>query len=541
MKIHVVCGDTESGSILARLAALFKEHPAFTVSSAIDPGADINYFFPYLEYEDQVVKTKTAAWFTHRDDGREFKIDRWYTTSEAVDLRLTSAKLYAKLLQQDGQTAVVTPPLDRNHFVPVPKQTARSRRLVGTSGFVYTGGRKGETLLAQLMIHQISADFVASGKGWPCRTAYHEWQNMPAFYQNLDVYVCTSEIEGIGYGPLEAMACGIPVVVPRGVGIFDELPDLENLHRYQAGNLASLSAAVDVAFSRLDENALNVESLRSATARFTAEAWIDTHLRAFEALLYDTPIEHPHPGLAGKSGVYYVAFGEPARECAMRAIQSFKEHMPDVEVAIVSSEPLGAGEDFFIQHSDDDIGARSVKTMIYDLAPAHWEYVLYLDADTEVVADISFLYHVLDDGWDATFCINPSKYVLTKSMSRPDNSEEVAETFNVMGGDEMLQLNGGVFGFRRSERTAAFFRAWHTEWQRYGKRDQAALDRVLYRNPIRVYVLGNEWNTITRYLPAERTAGILHYPMSARRWRGRIDGRLDSSEAWGAVHPGGKQ
>jgi hypothetical protein len=108
-----------------------------------------------------------------------------------------------------------------------------------------------------------------------------------------------------------------------------------------------------------------------------------------------------------------------------------------------------------------------------------------------------------------------------------------------MGTDELLQLNGGVFAFRRNERMAAVMRGWHDEWQRWGKRDQAALDRVLYSTPVRVYVLGNEWNTITRYVNAERTAGVLHYPMTARRWRGRIEGRLDGSEAWAAVHPGG--
>jgi hypothetical protein len=48
-------------------------------------------------------------------------------------------------------------------------------------------------------------------------------------------------------------------------------------------------------------------------------------------------------------------------------------------------------------------------------------------------------------------------------------------------------------------------------------------------------VLGNEWNTIIRYDPKERSAGIVHYPMTARRWRGVLHGRSDSPEAWQAV------
>ena len=82
------------------------------------------------------------------------------------------------------------------------------------------------------------------------------------------------------------------------------------------------------------------------------------------------------------------------------------------------------------------------------------------------------------------------------------------------------------------------------EWTRYGKRDQAALDRALYAAPLRLYVLNGVWNCITRYPDVRpENAAILHHPMSARRWMGIINGRLDGPEArrkadeWEAVHP----
>jgi len=211
--------------------------------------------------------------------------------------------------------------------------------------------------------------------------------------------------------------------------------------------------------------------------------------------------------------------------------------MPGLPVCLVSDSPLGL-EDVFVQHPDSDVGARGPKTRIWDLAPAEWDYVLYLDADTEVVADISFLFQLLEDGWEAFFCLNPGKYVRLEEMRRPDNHEETAETLEVLGTGEVLQLNGGVFGFRRCQATERLMRTWHREWNRYAKRDQAALARSLHANPVRLYVLGNEWNTVTRYVAAERTAGILHYAMQARSWKGMINGRLDSSEAWAAVHLG---
>ncbi len=546
MKIHIVARDSGSDQILARLAKLLADAPGFTVSNAPDPAASINVFFPYLEWDlyKDFHATPTAAWFSHRDDQRREKVSMWQQAAQAVDLRLTSAQIYEAELSAYGPTAVVTPPLDREKFVPGALHD-HEIPVVGTSGFVYPGGRKGEELIARLATERPDMHIIASGEGWPVPTQHYAWDKMQKFYHRLDVYLCTSSIEGIGYGPLEALACGVPVVVPAGVGVFDELPKFAGIHRYEAGNYSSMVQALDDALARVKVKAVDQRALREATWPFTAEAWINDHLRAFEQYLHGVPdsppvVTHDPADWRAHAGVYYVAYGDPARQCAERAIASFKAFMPGIAVALVSDRPLNAGEDVFIQHEDEDIGARSTKTRIYDLAPQAWELVLYLDADTEVVADISFLFETLVDGWEAFYCINPAQYVLSREMSRPDNQDECRETFKLMGSDEMLQLNGGVFGFRRCDRTAAFFRAWHDEWARYGKRDQAALDRVLYTQPLRLYVLGNEFNTITRYLPPERTAGILHYPMQARRWRGVINGRLDGSEAWAAVHPSNK-
>jgi glycosyltransferase involved in cell wall biosynthesis len=47
---------------------------------------------------------------------------------------------------------------------------------------------------------------------------------MPAYYASIDVYVCTSKIEGTPNPVLESMACGVPVIstdvgiVPQAFG-----------------------------------------------------------------------------------------------------------------------------------------------------------------------------------------------------------------------------------------------------------------------------------------------------------------------------------
>lgn len=534
MRINVVTNDTVSERILARLARELGGEASFTFSHKPSLNVDVNYYFPYLFYEG-FSGTPTAAWFSHRDDSMPLKADIWDKAARNVGLRLTSAKLYADRLREFGPTALVTPPLDRDKFSPAPREW-HERPVVGTSGEVYRSGRKGEALLAKLAESGLDIELRASGVGWPVPTKLYTWQEMQAFYQGLDLYLCTSTIEGIGYGPLEALACGVPVIIPRGVGIFDELPSAQNVFRYQAGDYDDMLRAVVNALAE----PYNGESLRGITARFTRAAWQQDHIRAFEDFLYGAPPVGELPTWAGKAGVYVVAYRGPARDCARRLITSIRKHMPGLPVALASDLP-GLGEDVFIHNADEDVGARSVKTKIYDLAPKEWDYVLYLDADTELTASIGFIFDLLVDGWEFVICTNPAQYVVAREMLRPDNAEECKETFNTIGTDEFLQYNGGVFAFRRNKRTARLVREWHTEWLRWAKRDQAALDRTLYKRPVRTYTLNGTFNCITRYPDVRpEDAAILHYPMQARSWRGMINGRLDSSEAWAVVHPGGK-
>ncbi len=542
MKIHIVCRNAAGGlRILPRLARTLAEATGWSVGEAPDPGAELNYFFPYLdlfEVGGRYEKTKTAAWFTHHDTHQRGKGDLWKQAAAAVDLRLTSARIYVNGLGRFGPTGLVTPPLDREKFRPDPGYRAADVPVVGVSGWVYPGGRKGEGLLKQLVASELGRrlHFVACGQGWVVPAREVDQESLETFYQQLDIYLCTSLVEGVPYGPLEALACGKKVVIPIGVGLLDDLPDMEGVHRFKAGDFGGMCRAIEAAVAAEGRS----EALRAATEPYSPKNWANDHQRAFERLL-DPPriVEVLPPWDKNKcSGVYYVAFGGPSREMAKKAISSFKRWMPGVEVALVSNRPLGAGEDVFIKQPDKDIGGRIAKINIDRLAPAGWKYVLYLDADTEVVGDIGFLFQALADGWEFVICKNPGNYHVMSEMKRPDNLDEAEMTFEAVGSDQVLQLNGGVFAYRRGERAKRFFDLWLEEWNVFGKRDQAALHRALWRQPLQTYVLGNEWNTITRYDNPEITAGILHYPITARRWSGRIEGRLDSKEAWAAVRKG---
>lgn len=235
-----------------------------------------------------------------------------------------------------------------------------------------------------------------------------------------------------------------------------------------------------------------------------------------------------------KRGIYCVAFGNPARQCAIEMMQSAKEHMPHVPIAFVSDEPLGI-EDVFIQQPDSDVGGRRAKLKAYELSPAEWDAVLYLDVDTEIAADISYYFELIETGWEFVICKDPHLMDTMHSFRRSNNLAEYQGLEKQLNTLHVLQYNGGVWAFGRNERTAAFFRRWQSEWEVHAQRDQGALIRAMYADPLKTYVLGNEWNTFPKYSKGVETAGLYHYPGKARRWKGFIPGRIDSDAAWAMV------
>lgn len=542
MRVHIVdrdyAKDHNEHGILSRLARLLADSdPAWTISDRPSDQADLNWFSSYIEFAERhsdFFATHTAAFFTHYEQGTPYKEFWWDLAAERIGLRLTCAPMYAEMLKATGPTRLVRAPVDRAKFTPGPKRDHDSP-VVGLSGFVdRRSGRKGEDLVARLAASLADeVTFVGSGKGWPVHTRRRHINDLPDFYRGLDVLLCASRIEGVPMPPLEALSCGVPVVIPIGVGMLDLIPDSPGVYRFPAGDYGAMEQAVrDAIVGEYDP-----EKLRDLTEPYSVRNWVEDHRAVFEDIHGNVPKAALESDRHGKRGVYYVAFGEPARKCAQASMLSFREHVQRVEVALAATEPIGV-EDVWVEVLDADIGGRSAKTRIYDLAPNDWQYVMYLDADTEIVADPSFLFKPLLDGWDMVICKNPGKYHLARNMKRSDNADEVEYTFNIIGTDELIQLNGGVFTFQRNERTAAFFRCWHQEWARWGKRDQGALLRALWQHPLRLMVLTNHWNSIVRYIDGDArqyTSAILHFPMTARRWRGIVAGRSDSAEAWAKV------
>jgi hypothetical protein len=556
--------NPNKGDIIARLMNSLAEGTGWEISKEPNPKADINYFALYIQVgqSPNVVHQlkKTAAYFSHYEVQRKDKMGLWNIAASKVDIRTTVAAQYVDMLKKTGETHLVYPPPIDDIF-RVPRRKPR----IGVSGFVHPGGRKGEHLVKRLYEEMGNEwDIVATGQGWNIPDVkMRDYKDLPAFYQSLDVFLCTSITEGIPMPPLEALACGVPIVVPYGVGILDELRGYSSLiSHYLANDYDDMLSELEMMTAQY--------SAQSIVQDFTQEAWCKAHKEAFGmgdiAIRTNTIENHELPDLiqavanaytpienkmpknlikkqkpVPKAGAICVAYGVPARDCARRLIPSWQTHMSDYPIALVSDEPINVIETLpsvFIEHSDDDIGARSVKTDLYNVAPQEWKHVLYLDADTEIIADVSQLFRWLKSGFDFVICTNPSAHATIENGKRDDNQDEMEETIDLLGSGDLFQMNGGVFGFTRNTRTKKLMNAWHSEWRRYGGRDQFALLRALHNNPVKLLVLGNEWNTIIRSgvdLSVEDSAGILHFPMTGRRWEGLIYGKLDSKEAWDRV------
>jgi len=568
-RVHIVVAEWSSSWVIARFARYLVKGNRWRVGRQPDPRADVNLFFPYLEWRFSKWKRTSAAFFTHDELGNAMKRKHWDYISKKVALRVTMAERYARQLEPRGRTLNIPPPVELDLFRSRPVKR-RTPPVIGVGGRVYKYGRKGEGLVKRLAQDR-GFQLTASGVGWPCRTKSYQWSDMCRFYHKLDVFLCTSLIEGGPITVLEALASGRPVVVPEGVGLIDELPQVDGIWRYKAGDYDSMLAALRRALQE-DTDPEELRSLvedhsvsrycadwRAAVEMITEESADDMKIRpitpreAVRSPMEDGAVIPLRKGRArkwhGKSGLYIVAYGKMAHDCAYHLIRTFAKRHPTIPVCLVcegwsavskrlrhakGAEVVPLPEifkkvlrpiDIVVASAISDRRARAQKTAIYDLAPAEWEYVLYLDADILVSGRLELFFDVLADGWEMVLTNSPPKGPLVSDAQRAKYKEENHYTTGVLGSRDLLQIAGGVWAFRRCEATATFMRGFHKEWERYQHTDQQAMMRALWKWPVRAWILGTEWNTFVHHGEAKRTAGVLHFATAARAWVVKHDGR----------------
>ena len=288
LAVNVICRNLQDDRVIPRFARYLRDHLGWSLTARPDPAADMYYLSGY--FEAQLMRPwpdrPTAAYFTHKEEQPpgNTKAKLYDSIARKVDLRIATCALYANPLADYGPTAQITPPVERHRFT-IP---AKLNRVVvaGFSGYTYANRRKGEDLARAVIASKIgrSIQWRASGRGWPVSTMKYPWDEMPAFYRSLDVLVVVARVEGVPMPPLECLASGVSVVIPKGVGLLDELPDVPGIHRYKAGDAKDCIRALAVSIetrSRVDR-----EALRAATDPYTIMAWCEQHRQAFEEILF---------------------------------------------------------------------------------------------------------------------------------------------------------------------------------------------------------------------------------------------------------------
>lgn len=116
--------------------------------------------------------------------------------------------------------ATITDGVDIDHFKPLQRhERAIDNLRIGWAGNSRWGAKsqnydvKGFHSVFKPAIHQIQErGHAIQVKVADPQVKRIEFRDMPRFYNDLDIFVCTSAIEGTPNTVLEAMACGVPVV-----------------------------------------------------------------------------------------------------------------------------------------------------------------------------------------------------------------------------------------------------------------------------------------------------------------------------------------
>jgi glycosyltransferase involved in cell wall biosynthesis len=75
------------------------------------------------------------------------------------------------------------------------------------------------------------------------------------YYRACDLCVQASREEGLGFSPLEALACGIPVVATAVGGLLETVRDGDTGWSYRPGDAGALAAAIADALDDPEEAA----------------------------------------------------------------------------------------------------------------------------------------------------------------------------------------------------------------------------------------------------------------------------------------------
>lgn len=188
-------------------------------------------------------------------------------------------------------------------------------------------------------------------------------------------------------------------------------------------------------------------------------------------------------------GVCYSAYGAEAVKEAKASIASLSVSNPGLAVCVVSDDPKPFRQiaPILIPYPSDPFG-RNAKLSMEKLSP--FALSLYLDADTRIYGDLSLFFNALEDGFD---------FVATLSLNQGDKwlwhiEEDEREKVLSEIGFFSAQVQGGVWGFRKTDAVKDFFGEWRNLYAGAGEREQGRMQLAFHRKPMKTYFVGRDFN-----------------------------------------------
>jgi len=251
---------------------LEKRLPYVTINAPLG-SCPVNYFIPYYLMEKSP-GTLAIAFFTHCEEGEDERSQesrqRFFEVSKAADFCVCQNQKYAALLAQSGVEGVevITPGVDLSIFKP--------KLRLGWVGRTYWSGRKNEHFLKRLEeLDWIDLRYKADPQHWSV-IGEQEGERLAEFYRDLDYVLITSNAEGGPMSVIEGMACGIPVIMPEGVGLSGHFE--QGIVTFEKNNFDALMALLQ----RLWEDK---KRLSDQVRDYSMETWAEKNDRLFRRLL----------------------------------------------------------------------------------------------------------------------------------------------------------------------------------------------------------------------------------------------------------------
>lgn len=179
-------------------------------------------------------KTLTGIHSHHSWDNRETQPDKDVPPPEALvamlkkcrAVNVVSKKLH-RIFLNSGLSQLVYTQNGVDHEIFFSKEPIGKNDVlrVGYSGSLKHDWRKGITQYIEKACEKAGAQLV---KAIPDGVNYVPLDEMPAFYNKIDLYLCASSSEGFSLSVLEASGCGRPVISTRVGGCEDLILDGKN-------------------------------------------------------------------------------------------------------------------------------------------------------------------------------------------------------------------------------------------------------------------------------------------------------------------------